>query len=284
MPVQFPGSEVHVLHSDAVGDDFEISVFSPTPDPEQPLPVVYCTDANLNVGTVAGIVSWLQRGMEIPPVRLVCVGYPVGDDLTRVVGLRTRDFTPTRDEENEASNSMVSGGLDVTGGGAEAFLEFLTGELRPWAEAKFNVTDDSTYVGYSEGGLFGVYALFHQPAAFRRYVIGSPWLCWNRPVSTSYEAEYAESHDDLDAVVFLGAGANEAVPPAGMPAAAAEQLRNADTTELTLELGAALERRGYSGLRLTTRIFPEETHVSVLPLLISQGLRAVFAADLPGSR
>ena len=44
--VQLPGTEVHLLRSDAVGDDFEISIVLPPPQMEGPVPVVYMTDAN----------------------------------------------------------------------------------------------------------------------------------------------------------------------------------------------------------------------------------------------
>jgi predicted alpha/beta superfamily hydrolase len=280
--VRLHGSEVHVLRSDAVGDDFEISVFPPMLPVDGPVPVVYCTDANSTVGMAANNVSFLQGGMETPPVRLVCVGYPLGGDWGQFVRLRTRDFMPTNDPVREAGASEMVG-IDVRGGGAGAFLEFLTGELRPWVEAKFGVTDDSTYVGHSDAGLFGTYTLFHRPSAFRRYVIGSPQLCWNREVSTAYEAEYAATHDDLDATVFLCAGADEEVLAPAMPDPVVGQLRGADTAKLTRELGESLESRGYPSLNLTTRIFPEETHFTMPALLIAHGLRAVFAAERGGA-
>ncbi len=276
--VQLSGSEVHLLHSEAVGDDFEISVFAPPPGVEGPLPIVYFTDANIGVGMAANIVNLLQLGAEIPPVRLVCIGYPIGDDLTQWARLRTRDFTATDDAALESGLAAMAG-VEVRGGGADAFLEFLTGELRPWVESNYEVTDDSTLIGHSDGGLFATYTLLHRPSSFRRYVIGSPSLCWNRNVSTAYEAQYAETHDDLDATVFLCAGADEEVLPPALPALAVEQLRGADTAELTRRLGTSLASRGYPSLRLTTRIFPEETHFTILPILGGQGLRAVFAAE-----
>jgi predicted alpha/beta superfamily hydrolase len=247
--VQLPGSEVHVLHSDAVGDDFEISVFEPPAGVLGSLPVVYCTDANNRIGTPAEIVRGLQTGAEIPPVRLVCVG------TSEIVG------------------------MDVRGGGADAFLEFLTNELQPWIAANYDVSDDTTLIGNSMGGLFATYTLFHRPASFRRYVIGSPWLTWNRDVSTSYEAAYAANHNDLDATVFLAAGADEEVLPPAMPEAMLGEFRGADTAELTRQLGAALETRGYPSLRVTTRIFPEQTHFTMGPIMLAHGLRNVFTAE-----
>jgi predicted alpha/beta superfamily hydrolase len=281
--VRLHGSEVHVLRSDAVGDDLEISIFPPLFPVAGPLPVVYCTDANSTAGMAANIVAFLQGGMEIPPVRLVCVGYPLRDNWAQFVRLRTRDFMPTNDPVREAGASEMVG-TDVRGGGADAFLAFLTGELRTWVEARFGVTDDSTYIGHSDAGLFGTYTLFHRPSAFRRYVIGSPQLCWDREVSTAYEAEYAAKHGDLDATVFLCAGSDEEVLPPAMPEPVVGQLRGADTAKLTRELGESLDNRGYPSLKLTTRIFPEETHFTMPALVIAHGLRTVFAAEREGAR
>lgn len=129
------------------------------------------------------------------------------------------------------------------------------------------------------GGLFGAYTLLHELSAFRRYVIGSPWLCWDRDVSTGFEAAYAASHDDLDATVFLCAVTDEGLLPPGLPAPMAEMFRVADRAKLTRELGDALESRGYPNLWLTTRIFPEKTHFTIPGILITHGLCAVFAAE-----
>lgn len=55
--------------------------------------------------------------------------------------------------------------------------------------------------------------------------------------------------------------------------------RDANTAELTRQLAAGLESRGYPSLRLTTRIFEEETHFTIPSILVAHGLRAVFEAE-----
>ena len=104
----------------------------------------------------------------------------------------------------------------VETGGAPRFLDFLADELQPWVRDRYAVSDDAAYIGNSLGGLFGVYTLLHRPAAFRRYIIGSPWLCWDVETTTAYEPAYAADHSDLDATVFLAAGAHEDVLPPGL--------------------------------------------------------------------
>ena len=121
------------MKSPFLGDEFEISVLAPPPVIEGPVPVVYLLSANGAAGMAAEIVNLLQPTGEIPPLRLVCVGYPIGGDWSQFVRLRTRDFTATHDSAREAGAAAMAG-LEVRGGGAGAFLEFLTSELRPWVE------------------------------------------------------------------------------------------------------------------------------------------------------
>jgi|GEM_PF-6204423 len=44
-------------------------------------------------------------------------------------------------------------------------------------------------------------------------------------------------------------------------------------------LDSILSNRQYPNLHLITKIFEDETHVSVMPALFSMGLRAVFSAS-----
>ena len=277
-PVKLPFTEVHRLQSSSVGDEFEISVIVPPPEVPGPFPVVYLTDANFAVGLGTGIIPMLMNGAEIPPVLTVCIGYPIGGDFAQFASKRMRDFTPTVEQRHvDAIEKMT--GLPVPCGGAARFLEFLTTELRAWVSGHYDVTDDATYVGDSAGGLFGTYVLLNQPSAFRRYLIGSPWITYDHPLCFKYEETYAADHDDLKATVFLAAGADEAVLQPGFEPAIFEIFRDARVAEYTREMASKLESRNYPGLNLTTRIFPEETHYTIPPILIAHGLRRVFLND-----
>jgi hypothetical protein len=50
-----------------------------------------------------------------------------------------------------------------------------------------------------------------------------------------------------------------------------------------VRMAEILKVRAYPSLRLTARIFPGESHGSVIPLVIAWGLRAVWEKDLPTS-
>ena len=272
-PIQLPGTETHLLRSEFVGDEFEISIIPPLPG-VGPVPVVYLTDGNAAAGAAASAVPMLVMGGEIPPVLTVTIGYP---DPAMWLQKRMRDFPPTVDAQQVGEIAALVGLGSVESGGGPKFLDFLTNELRPWIKERYEVTNDSTYFGDSAGGLFGTWTLFHRPSAFNRYIIGSPWLCWDEKVSTGWEAEYAASHSDLNATVFLAAGAEEDVLGPYAPAWITSTFARADTAGHTRRLGEALAGRNYPNLRVTTRILPEETHFTLSTVLMTQGLRNVFA-------
>ena len=268
-------SQVHRLHSEVVGDDFEISLLPPLVMPEEPLPVIYFTDANNGFGMAADIVGGLTLGGEIPPCLLVGVGYPIGRDFQQFIRLRTRDFSPSKDPYQAGQMALVAGS-EVPCGGAPRFLEFLTTELRDWVGSRFRVSDDATYVGDSMGGLFGTYTLLNKPASFNRYVIGSPWLCWDHPLSFDFERRYAEAHDDLAATVYLAAGDEEHMLYPGLPEPLVPIFKTANTADYTQQMSDRLTGRNYPSLNLTTRVLAEETHFTIISGLVAKGLRTVF--------
>jgi len=259
--------------------DFEITVAGPPIEWPEPLPVVYSTDANFGIGFAVNAAIMLMMGGEIPPVLTVGIGYPVGTDVAYVGTRRMYDFSPTSDtwQLESLAGSMLGGG-DVKGGGAPLFIRFMIEELWPWIAANYTVSNDRTYVGDSMGGLFGCYTLLNHHGFFNRYVIGSPWICWDHPLVFDYEEQYAATHDDLDAVVFLSAGGAEDVLSPVQDAAMAAVFKVANTQEHTERLGALLASRNYPNLALKTLIFPEETHFTVPYALVAHGMRYVFQA------
>lgn len=273
-PVVLPGTETHVIHSDAVGLDFRISVHRPMI--EGPLPVLYVTDANWFFPTSVAITSMLLKGGEIPPVLTVGIGYADDDELF-ITTRRMYDFSPTTDQwqlDQLGASELMQG--EMKAGGAADFITFMREQLMPWLSEHYDVADDRTYLGDSMGGLFGIYVLLNHPGFFNRYVIGSPWLCWDKPLCFDYEAAYAANHNDLDAIVFLSAGGAEDVMSPAFDADATRVFDAAETEAHTIRMGDALASRNYPNLRLKTLIFPEETHFTVPYAIAAHGLRYVF--------
>ena len=271
-------TEVYKLKSDIVGDIFEITVMKPEDVSDEPLPVIYLTDANNSLGTGCDVVNLLMLGGEIPPVILVAVGYPLEGDFNNFIKLRTRDFSPSLCKwqtpmQAELAEMSVE---DIACGGAPKFLNFLTTELREFIGSKYNISDDSTYIGDSMGGLFGVYTLFHKPDSFKRYVIGSPWICWDYPLCFEYEKKYSENHNDLSAIVYMATGGDEHILYPNLPDAIVPLFKDAKTEEYSREMFKLLENRNYPSLNFRGKILDDETHFTMVSSIIGKGLKSVF--------
>lgn len=271
-------TEVYKLKSDIVGDIFEITVMKPEDVSDEPLPVIYLTDANNSLGTGCDVVNLLMLGGEIPPVILVAVGYPLEGDFNNFIKLRTRDFSPSLCKwqtpmQAELAEMSVE---DIACGGAPKFLNFLTTELREFIGSKYNISDDSTYIGDSMGGLFGVYTLFHKPDSFKRYVIGSPWICWDYPLCFEYEKKYSDNHNDLKAIVYMATGGDEHILYPNLPDAIVPLFKDAKTEEYSREMFKLLENRNYPSLNFRGKILDDETHFTMVSSIIGKGLKSVF--------
>jgi len=243
------------LKSKEVGDEFLINLaFPKNYDPENRIyPVVYLTDANIFFALVTQTIRLLNFNQEIPPVILVAVGYPRDEDhLT----LRERDLTPTPWDKGALA------------GEASRFLSFLTEELMPLINDDYPVDPaDTTLMGDSYGGLFGLYALFNHPDTFKRYIIGSPSIYWDNSVIMKMEEAYSKKSNSLPVRVFLSAGQLEAVT----------EPEHAGMLSNVAKLTEIFSSRKYEGLNLSTHFFPDETHLSVIPATFSRGLREVFS-------
>ena len=273
-------SEVHYLRSEHVGDEFKIFVGHCGATDGEPPAVLYVSDANGVFAGAVEIVRFMQLSAQLPPILVVGVGYRVGG-IDETIVVRTRDFTPTYDEEFVRIFPQ-----QTLMGGADSFLAFLRDELKPWVQARYRCdTDDSMFFGHSQGGLFANYVLLTEPQTFRRYGIGSPSLWWDHNMMFGYEARYSATHDDLPARAFFSVGAYEdhdgrrrEVSRMSADARAAAALRHIDMVADSERMVAALRSRSYPSLEVGSVVLPDEFHVTVAHLNLSRSLRNLFDA------
>ena len=251
-------TETKYLSSSIVGDEFEISVSLPLfSRRDTTYPVLYVMDANVDYAMTTRIASMLQLGKELPQVILVGIGYRT-DSLFTWLALRSKHLTPTVVPDPTGNKWQT--------GGAPLFLRFIREELMPFIRANYPASKSSAFLGYSYGGLFGLYTLFHHPETFERYIIGSPSIWFDSTVTFRYEEQYASAHSDLPAKVFMSAGQLE--EKLGIKY---NMLGNIKT------LADILLKRRYPTFRLETVVFDTETHLSGGAVAISRGLRAAYA-------
>lgn len=251
-------TEVKHLVSSIVQDEFEIYVALPSnyQSSTSSYPVLYMTDANMFFAAMTQIARTMQQpGMdELPPFLLVGIGYRI-DSLIQWARLRTRDLTPTSVPDPFPT------------GGAPKFLKFIKDELMPFIKKNYRTTADAAFAGYSNGGLFALYSLFHEPELFQRYIIGSPWVTHDSLITLKYEATYAATHKDLQAKIFMSVGAfEETVGKVTEPGLVADIKLLANT----------LMNRHYPNLSLKMHVFEDETHLSCIAATMSRGLRVIY--------
>src|SRR5262245_17002328 len=119
-------TEVHILRSTSIGDDFKIHVGRCGLDSahedtqvDAPVPVLYVTDANGFFGAAVDMIRSMQLSRQLPPMLVVGIGYRRGD-LGSTVDIRGRDLTPSVDK---LYDRVYPGRLPT--GGARRFLDFL---------------------------------------------------------------------------------------------------------------------------------------------------------------
>ena len=223
-------------------------------------PVLYVTDGDVQFGMARGIANegWMRLGNDIKDIIVVGIGYGQGIDV--LVKKRARDLAPSKD------TTWVVGRKYTNAGGADNFLKFIQYELFPVVNKNYRITPDSVAIfGHSFGGLFAAYILFKQPELFQGYIISSPPVIWNNKSLLKLEAEYFSNHKELNKIVYLSIGSLEGKTP-----------NNKDAMNLINEFSQNIQAHNYKGLTLVTRIFEGETHSSVPPTVLNNGMRTLF--------
>lgn len=102
-----------------------------------------------------------------------------------------------------------------------------------------------------------------RPELFDRLIAVSPSLWYDDRVLFEREAQLAAGRRRLDARIYLGVGAREG------------SSRNDMVGDLE-RMAAQLDARAYEGLAVRAEVLDGETHNSVFPRALSNGLRFVF--------
>ena len=158
------------LLDEKTGRTREVHVYLPPgydKDPKQRYPVLYMQDGQnlFDAETAFGGVEWeLDETLErlisagkLPPLIVVGV-YHAGEK-------RVDEYAAARDESRGA------------GGGAEAYLDFLTKTIKPIIDKTYRTLPDAPHTGIggsSMGGLISMYAVWTRPQVFGKAAVMSP--------------------------------------------------------------------------------------------------------------
>jgi uncharacterized protein len=257
------GTLMHEFVSKTNSVPYRISIalpFNYVPSDSTRYPVMYVLDSDPNLPMAALIQRNMSYDHEVPDVIMVGIGYQV-DNFLSTRSFRVLDYTPSHVAKID-SEMTVSHHMKMVTGGAADFLQVLEKEIIPYIETNYKTNKDRSLAGHSLGGLFALYTLFHEPALFQKYLISSPSLYWNDFEMLGEETEYYGSHHkSLLVRIFISDGSLEPDP----------------MTPDIKQLVNLLRQRHYQGLEITEYVFPEETHLSVVPFSFSRGMRNIYS-------
>ncbi|MEO1040835.1 MAG: alpha/beta hydrolase-fold protein [Pseudomonadota bacterium] len=278
-----PGARVNMemqkpfsMKAKGLDHEHEITVYLPASYnslDDQTYPVLWVLDAPLMLRTVVGVQDTLVLGNMAPEMIVVGIGSSADEGLAGV-GRRVMDFSPAGldyypegirgDAWEEIVPSFEFPHL------ANEFLTFLVDELRPRLERRYRFSDDHAVFGHSAGGMFAAYSMFARPDAFGKYIIGSPYVAGVGGVVFDVEELYANDHDDLDIAIYLGAGSGEV---------SEYFLAASGIVSGTVDFAETLRLRRYPSLELSTEIYSGENHYTVVPRVVSDGIRTLWADE-----
>ena len=144
--------------------------------------------------------------------------------------------------------------VDFNGSRGDDFLRFMDEEAIPEIEARYSADPNNrTLIGHSLSGKVVLNMMYNKTDSFHRYIVGSP-----SESLKEMELVYAEDNRDLPINLYLAGGSMENVT-------------------LVEEAYNGLLAHDYPNLNMEMEVIEGETHMSLIPNLISHGLRSVFA-------
>lgn len=184
---QVPGYRFHALVVQAPDTDRRYRLRVAVPERAAPAagyPAVWLLDGHAALIDIDA--ATLQRVAQAasPPV-IVFVAH---DNDLRIDGdARAYDYTPRRPGGEDAQRDPLG---TRRNGGADAFLDLLTGEARRQVAAIAPLDDARQALwGHSYGGVFVLHALFARPDAFAHYGAADPSLWWGEGRMLKEEAD-----------------------------------------------------------------------------------------------
>jgi predicted alpha/beta superfamily hydrolase len=266
--VSISNTEVKTFYSEILSQEMNIYIKLPSSyyvNSQKVYPTYYFTDANYAFSIVTSVLGLTDSLIEKPEILIIGIGYKIRDQGDWLAW-RSRDLTPTNVPAFDAYWAKFATGLtgrqyEVKSGGAATYLEFISKEVIPFVESNYRASPAGRGIGgYSLGGGFSLYVLFKHPELFSFYYAGSPSISYNKGVLFNYENEYASSHKDLNAKLFMSMGG-------------AEDSLGVSNME---KMAIVLKSRNYPGLTIDSHVFPDEDHYSCIPSSLMRAFRVLY--------
>jgi len=223
-------------HSKTIGEDYRIYIHLPPgyDTTKTAYPVLYLTDGDWNMTVAMNCFNMLRQDYITREALLVGIGY--GSQPNK----RNRDLNPKD--------------------GGPKFLSFIQDEVIPFVNSKYRVTKEKGLYGYSFGGIFTTYVLFHKPNFFDQIYIGAPGNSGSELLPEA--REYFSKKNSLNTKVFAGVGSYE----------------NDNVKHIAL-FKKYLDSNKKSGVQIQTAITSNAGHGAALAQVMQNGIKYVYCVQ-----
>ncbi len=222
-------------------------------------PVLYVLDGKYSTGLFYSVIEIFGLAKEVKDLIIVSIDGNVQSESDWLTG-RYHDYTPSCNPESDTAIAKFFNIPVIASGGAPAFLSTLKNEIIPFIEQQYKASDERGLYGHSLGGLFAGYCLVTMPDLFQKYSINSPSFWWNNGEMTTEIGSLAIQNQKITAEIFISAGALEGEFMIAPVIGFVESLRN-----------------NFPDTNITSKIFNDETHLSVVPMVCSRTLKIFYA-------
>jgi len=261
----FPGLEgfkTHIIRSDRNKKAYRLQVLPPANYSEADAtryPVLYVLDGEYSTLLFYSSIKLFSLAPELKDVIVATID---GNTHSKTEWLTSRyhDYTPSHNSKADTAIARFFKTPVSASGGAYDFLVTLETQLIPLIEKTYKTNGEKGLFGHSLGGLFGSYCLIHRPGLFQKYSINSPSLWWNNGDLIAQMDSLASQNINPGRVIFLSAGKSEGN----------FMISPIEGFEKSL-------RDKFPGIDLIYKIFDDETHLSVVPVVISRTLKEFYA-------
>ncbi len=253
-------TEARSFPSSIMGVNYQVFTWLPFNYPEvnRKYPVIYLLDGESFFGLVSGIVNGLVWDHFMPDCLVVGVGHDISSS-EEWWQARAVDLNPPENPNVPEPEWMQP----FKNRRAPDFLRFFKNELIPFIEFAYPTDPtDRCLAGYSWGGQFTLYSLFHEPDLFQRYLIGSGIWEHNLQDNLTYEKQLAQQQKSLPVRTFFSVGSLED-----------------DQEPYFHQFIEVLKHRNYDDFCLETLVLEGEKHGSGIAVAYIQGLRALYSSN-----
>jgi predicted alpha/beta superfamily hydrolase len=256
-PAQQLKTDSFNVYSNQVRDSFTVRVsFSSSFNNTARYSSVYYLDADITSGNdLRSLLAEPSINARLGKTLFIGIAHKSIPRKLKYPKLRSRDFIPP-----STRNGKIVTSAKVSQGHADLFYAFLTTELIPLIQHRFNVNNSRTIIGHSLGGLFVFYCLFKKDQSFKNYIALSPALWVNRFNIFTYEQQYRLKSKRLNSYLYFSTGTRE-VFNVILPG--------------TRRMKKVLQQRKYEGFRFDYFEHEGKKHFSQIPVSLSYVLTQI---------